>query len=58
MSQEFPVNGFEWVKKLSKFGECFLKDYGENSDKGYVEYPKILLSLQSDLPFSSERNKI
>ena len=57
MSQTFPVNGFELVKKLSKFGEFFLKDYGENSDKGYVEYPKNLLSLYGDLPFLPERNK-
>ena len=58
MSQKFPVNGFEWVKKLSKFGEHFLKDYGENSDKRYVEYLKNLLSLHSNLPFLPERNKI
>ena len=25
MSQKFPVNGFEWVKSLSKFDERFIK---------------------------------
>ena len=25
MSQKLPVNGFKWVKKLSKFDESFIK---------------------------------
>ena len=63
MSQKLLVNGFEWVEKLSKFDERFIKDYDENSDKGYflevdVEYPKNLFSLHSDLPFLPERKKI
>ena len=62
MSQKRLVNGFELVKKLSKFDEHFIKDYPEKSDKGYflevdVEYPKRSLSLHSDLPFLPERNK-
>ena len=49
ISQKLSVNGFKWVKKLSKFDEHFMKSYGENSDKGYffevdVEYPKNLFS--------------
>ena len=63
MSQKLPVNGFEWVKKLSKFDERFIKNYDENSDKGYflevvVKYPKNLFGLHSDLPFLPERKKI
>ena len=27
MSQKLPVNGFEWVKTLSKFDEHFIKNY-------------------------------
>ena len=27
MSQKLPVNGFKWVKMLSKFDERFIKDY-------------------------------
>ena len=59
MSQKLPVNGFKWAKKLSKFYECFIKNYDENSDKGYilevdVEYPKNLFNLHSDLPFLPE----
>ena len=34
-SQKLPVDGFEWVKNLSKFNEDFTKEYDENSDKGY-----------------------
>ena len=49
MSQKLPVDGFKWVKKLSKFNERFIKDYDENSYKEYfpkvdVEYPKNLLN--------------
>ena len=63
MSQKLPVNGFEWVKKLSKFDEHFIKNYDVNSDKGYflevdVEYPKDLFSIHSDLPFLPERKEI
>ena len=53
MSQKPPVNGFKWLKKSSKFDEHFIKNYDENSDKGYflevdVEYPnKIIQELQS-----------
>ena len=56
MSQKLPVDDFKWVKKddLSKFNESFIKNYNENSDKGYilevdVEYPKNLYKLHSDL---------
>ena len=63
MSLKLPVNGLEWVEDLSQFKEDFIKNYDENSDKGYflevdVEYPKNLFNLQSDLPFLPERKKI
>ena len=63
MSQKLLVNGFKWIKKLSKFNEDFIKNYHENSNKGYilevnVEYPKNLFNLHSDLPFLAERKKI
>ena len=63
MSQKLPVDGFKWVKDLSKFNESFIKNYDENNDKGYtlevdVEYSKNLYKLHSDLPFSPERKKI
>ena len=47
MSQKLPVKGFKWVKQkmLSKFNEDFIKNYDENSNKGYflevnIDYPK------------------
>ena len=59
---------FKSIKKLSKFKECsfaedFIKNYNENSNKGYilefeVEYPKNLFNLHSDLPFLARINKI
>ena len=62
MSQKRPVNGFEWVEGLYQFKEDFIKNYDEDSNKGYflevdVEYPKNLFSPHSDLPFLHERNK-
>ena len=63
MSLKLPVNGFEWVEELSQFNEDFIKNYYENSNKGYflevdVEYPKNSLNLHMDLPFLPEKNKI
>ena len=33
MSQKLHVNGFKWVKKLSKFDKDFMKNYDKNSIK-------------------------
>ena len=67
-AQKLSANCFEWVEKLSQFKEDFIKNYDEDSNKGYfleihVEYPKhlfsgVALSLHSDLAFLPERNKI
>ena len=48
---------------MLKFNEKIIKNYDEDSDKGYilevdVEYPKNLNYLHSDLPFLQERMKI
>ena len=65
MSQKLPVNGFKWVEKsrLSRFNDIFIKNYNENSDKGYllevyIDYPKKLFDLHKDLPFLPERKKV
>ena len=63
MSQKLPVNGFEWVKRLSKFDEHFIKNYNKNSNKGHflevdVEQSKTLLNLHNDLSFLPEKNII
>ena len=64
MSHKLPVNGFKWIEKsrLSRFNEIFIKNYDENSDKGYflevdIDYPKELFNLHKDLPFLPERKK-
>ena len=63
MSELLPVDGFKWIKDLSKIDEDFLKNYDKDSDEGYildvdVEYPKTLHDLHSDLQFLPERMKI
>ena len=63
MSQILPVNGFKWVQNVSKIDEDFIKNYDEDSDKGYIleidaKYPKNLHDLHSDLPFLPERMKV
>ena len=65
MSQKLPVDDFNWIEEdnLSKFDEKLIKDYDENSDKGYIlevdiEYPKNFHKLHSDLPFLPERTEI
>ena len=50
-------------KIVSKFGEDLIKKYDEDSNKGYifevyVEGPKNLLHLHSDLPSLLERMEI
>ena len=63
MSQKLLVDGFKWKENISKFNEDFIKNYDEDSNKGYilevdVEYPKNVHDLHSDLPFLLERMKI
>ena len=62
MSQKLSVNGFKWKKNLSQFNEEFIKNYDEDSDKGYilevdVKYPKNVHGLNEVLPFLPERMK-
>ena len=63
MSEPLPVDGFEWMEDLSKIDEDFIKNYDNDSDKGYildvnVEYPKNIHDLHSDLPFLPEKMKV
>ena len=63
MSENLPVDGFEWVEDLSIIDEDFIKNYDEDSDVGYIieadiEYPKHLQSLYSDLPCLPQRMTI
>ena len=62
MSQKLPVNGFEWVKNLSKFHQDFIRNYYENSKKGYflevdVEDPKSYLMVKKIYHFYRKEKK-
>ena len=61
MSQKLPLN--DYCRNMSKFSEELIKNYDEDSDKGYilepdVKYPKNLHGLYEDLPFLPEKMKI
>ena len=63
MSEPLPIDGIEWMKDLAKIDEDFIKNYNENSDKGYilevdVKYPKSVHDFHSDLSFLPARVKI
>ena len=50
-------------KNLSRFNERFIKDYNENSNRGYflevdVEYTKNLFSSHKDLAYLPERKQL
>ena len=50
-------------KNTSEFNADLIKNYDENSNKGYIfevdfEYPKRFHNLYSNLPFLPERMKI
>ena len=56
MSQNLPVNSFEWIEDTSQFHEDFIKNYNEESDERYflevdVQYVEKLHELYNDLPF-------
>ena len=63
MCKKLPASDFKRIDDLSTFTEGLIKNYDENSDKGYifevdVEYPKNLHKQHNDLPFLPERMKI
>ena len=63
MCKKLPVSNFKWIDDLSIFTEDFIKNYDENSNKGYIfevdiEYPINIHMQHSDLPFLPERMKI
>ena len=63
MSQKLSRYNFKWVQDTSIINEEFIKNYNENSYKGYilevdVKYPKELHDLHSDLPFLPKKMKI
>ena len=63
MSQNLPVNKFEWIEDTFKFNENFVKNYnGENDGEFFLEVDiqcsEKLQAFHNDLPFLTERMKI
>ena len=63
MCKKLPVSDFNYIDDILILTEDFIKNYDEDSDKGYifvvdVEYPRNLHKLHSDLPFLPERVKV
>ena len=63
MSQKLPANNFELIKDTSRFNEDFIKNYNEESDKGYflelnAQNLEKLYELYNYLQFSRGRMKI
>ena len=44
MSQKLPVNDFELEENIHKFNKYFIKNYDENSNKGYIL--EVMFSVQ------------
>ena len=40
MSQKFPVNGFKFVRKMSKIDEDFIKNYDQDTDLAGTRRPR------------------
>ena len=45
MSEPLPVDGFDWIKDLSKIDEDFIKNYDKDSDKGYILEVDVILNI-------------
>ena len=63
MSQNFPVNNFEWIKDNSQCNEDFMKNYNEESDEICflevdVQYLEKLHERHNNLTFLPGRMKI
>ena len=63
MCKKLPVSDFKYIDDISIFTEEFIKNYDEDSDKGYifvvdVEHPRNLHKLHGDLLFLPERMKV
>ena len=58
MAKKLPINNFKWCDALEMFTSDFIKNYEEDSDRGYllevdIGYPKELHESHRDLPFLS-----
>ena len=62
-NEKLLVIKFYWIKDTSQFNEDFMKNYSEESNKGYflevdVQHFKKSNDLHNDLPYLPERIKI
>ena len=62
MSQKLPVHNFDRIEDTSQFNQDFIKNYSEESNKGYflevdVQFPEKLRKLHNDLQILPERMK-
>ena len=61
MSQKLPVHNFDRIEDTSQFNQDFIKNYSEESNKGYflevVQFPEKLHKLHNDLQILPERMK-
>ena len=63
VSQKLPVNGFKWVKNVSRPNDRFIKNYYENSDIVYflevdIDYPEELFNLIKIYHFYQKEKKL
>ena len=62
MSQKLPVHNFDRIEDTSQFNQDFIKNYSEESNKGYflevdLQFPEKLHKLHNDLQILPERMK-
>ena len=62
ISQKLPVNEVEWIEGTSQFNEGFIKNYDEESAKGYllevnVQYLKKIHELHNDLQIFTRKKE-
>ena len=59
MSQNLPVNNFEWIKDIPQFNEDFIKNNNNQNDKGYffevvAQYTKKLHELHTNFTWEDD----
>ena len=63
MCKKSPIDNFMWEQDLSIFTDDFIKNYNENSDKGYlfdvdIDYIQEIRELHVDLPFLPDKMQV
>ena len=63
MCKKLPIDNFMWQQGLSIFTDDLIKNYNENSDKGYlfhvdITYPQEIRELHADLPFLPDKIQV